>query len=276
MNLRAIVRLIVGETAGHGLGGVDASARTEGAMNGNERAYIHEFIDIRGANRANYMHHMAANWSPVAQQSRGQLLFGIWAVLGSTGRWPQVCNIWEEQGLHGLARSFGAEAVGAGLQDPALEQWWNKAAEFRRGGFDRILMPAPWMPTIEESVAAGTRATVFAHEILKCRPGTAPELLELARTTASPAYEPFRWRLVGAWTTAMRDDDEVILLWALGDWQAWADAESAQRRDDGLLAWRSEARLTTTDWHRILLVAAPLCPFRTGRQPSRHDQRGLG
>ena len=32
----------------------------------NDRAYIHEFIDIRGAHRANYMHHMAANWSPMA------------------------------------------------------------------------------------------------------------------------------------------------------------------------------------------------------------------
>ncbi len=244
-------------------------------MTGNERAYIHEFIDIRGAHRADYMQHMAANWSPAAQQDRNQLLFGIWAVLGSTGAWPQVCNIWEEQGLDGLARSFGREAVGAGLQDPALERWWNKAAEFRRGGFDRILLPAPWMPTIEESLDAGVRATVFAHEILKCRPGTSPALLELARTSAVPAYAPLGWRLVGAWTTAMRDDDETILLWALDGWQSWAAGEAAQRVESGVVTWRSEARETTTDWHRIVLVAGPLCPFRTGRQPSREDQTEL-
>ncbi|MYH88138.1 MAG: NIPSNAP family containing protein, partial [Acidimicrobiaceae bacterium] len=106
----------------------------------NDRAYIHELIDIRGANRANYMQHMAANWSPTAQKERGQLLFGMWAVLGSTGNWPQVCNIWEEAGLNGLASSFEREAVGTGLQDPQLERWWNAAAEFRRGGFDRILL----------------------------------------------------------------------------------------------------------------------------------------
>lgn len=244
-------------------------------MSVNERAYIHEFIDIRGTNRANYMHHMAANWSPAAQESRNQLLFGIWAVLGSTGPWPQVCNIWEEQGLDGLARSFGGEAVGPGLQDPTLERWWNKAAEFRRGGFDRVLLPAPWMPTIEQWTVAGIRATVFAHEILKCRPGTAPDVLDLARTSASPAYDRFGWTLVGAWTTAMRDDDEAVLLWAVPGWQAWADAEAAQRSDDGLLAWRAEARRTTTGRHRILLVAGPLCPFRTGRQPSRADQQEL-
>jgi len=238
----------------------------------NDRAYIHEFIDIRGAHRADYMQHMAANWSPSAQEDRHQLLFGMWAVLGSTGPWPQVCNIWEEPGLDGLARSFSGEATGRGLQDPKLERWWNRAAEFRRGGFDRILLPAPWMPTITESLDAGTRATVFAHELLRCRPGTSPDLLTLARDAAVDAYRRFGWTLVGAWTTAMRDDDEAVLLWALPDWDAWAAAEGAQRDDAAILAWRRAARETVTDWHRILLAAAPLCPFRTGRQPHRDDQ----
>ena len=32
----------------------------------NEKLYIHEFIDIIGHNCAKYMHHMTANWSPIA------------------------------------------------------------------------------------------------------------------------------------------------------------------------------------------------------------------
>ena len=70
----------------------------------------------------------------------------------------------------------------------------------------------------------------------------------------------------------MRDDDEAILLWALPDWDSWAVAESEQRRDRAIVAWRGQARKTTTDWHRILLAATPLNPFRTGRQPNRGDQ----
>lgn len=238
----------------------------------NTCAYIHEFIDIRGTNRANYMHHMTANWSPNAQEDRNQRCFGVWGVLGSTGDWPRVCNLWEEDGLDGLADSFAGEAVGAGLQDPKLEKWWQKAAEFRRGGFDRILLPAPWMPTIAEQLDEGVRAEVFTHELLRSAPGTAPDLLELARERAVPAYEHFGWRLAGAWTTAMRDDDEAVLLWALPSWPSWAVAEAAQRSDAALLEWRTAARSTVTDWHRILLVAAPLCPFRTGRQPRRSDR----
>lgn len=237
----------------------------------NTSAYIHEFIDIRGTHRADYMHHMTANWSPNAVEDRSQRCFGVWGVLGSTGHWPQVCNIWEEDGVEGLADSFAGEAVGAGLQDPKLAKWWVKAAEFRRGGFDRILLPAPWMPTITEQLDDGVRAEVFAHELLRCVPGTAPELLELAQERAAPAYERIGWRLAGAWTTAMRDEDEAILLWALPSWQAWAAGEQAQR-DGEVGSWREAARRTVTDWHRILLAAAPLCPFRTGRQPRREDR----
>ena len=79
----------------------------------NDKIYIHELIDIRGHNRASYMHHMTANWSPLAQETRHQKCFGVWATLGSTGRWPEVVNLWEEDGFAGLAQSFAAEAVGA-------------------------------------------------------------------------------------------------------------------------------------------------------------------
>lgn len=237
----------------------------------NDRAYIHEFIDIRGVHRGDYMHHMTANWSPNAQEDRDQLCFGVWGVLGSTGPWPQVCNIWEEPGLDGLARSFGNETVGAHLQDPKLAKWWGRASEFRRGGFDRILLPAPWMPTITQTLEAGTRGEVFAHELLRVRPGAAVDVLELAREQATPAYDRHGWTLVGAWRTALRDDDEVVLLWAIADWAAWARGESAQS-DDDVMAWRTAVRPSVVDWHRIALVAAPLCPFRTGRQPSRDDR----
>ena len=241
----------------------------------NDRAYIHEFIDIRGVHRGDYMHHMTANWSPNAQEDRQQLCFGVWAVLGSTGHWPQVCNIWEEPGLDGLARSFGDETVGRDLQDPKLAKWWERASEFRRGGFDRVLLPAPWMPTVTESLDAGVRGAVFAHEIMRTAGATAADVLELARRLAAPAYQRFGWQLVGAWTTAMRDDDEAVLLWALPDWAAWAAGESAQRDDPAVSAWRQAARASSVhDWQRIVLVSAPLCPFLTGRQPTRDDRVG--
>lgn len=237
----------------------------------NDRVYIHELIDIRGHNRAAYMHHMTANWSPTAQEERDQLCYGVWSLLGSTGAWPQTVNMWEHRGWEGLADSFGTEAVGSGAQDPRLAAWWAAAADLRRGGFDRILVPAPWTRTIEELCADGVSGTVYAHELVRVRPGAATDFLERARAVAS-AYERHGWQLVGAFTTAMVDDDEALLLWAIPTWPAWAAGERAHRHDDDLVAWRTEARDVVTGWHRILLVDAPLCPFRTGRQPARSDR----
>jgi hypothetical protein len=238
----------------------------------NDRVYIHELIDIRGHNRANYMHHMTANWSPNAQEDRRQLCYGVWALLGSTGAWPQVVNMWQEEGWSGLARSFGTEAVGAGAQDPKLEKWWARASEFRRGGYDRLMVPAPWARTSEQLCADGVTGAVYAHELVAVRPGAAAELLERAREQAAPGLGRYGWDLVGAFTTAMVDDDEALLLWAIPTWQQWADAERAHTTDDDVIAWRARARDIVTSWHRTLLVDAPLSPFRTGRQPSRDDR----
>jgi hypothetical protein len=238
----------------------------------NEKLYIHEFIDIIGHNRANYMHHMTANWSPNAQEERQQRCYGVWAVLGSTGRWPEVVNIWEHDGWEGLADSFATEAVGRGAQDPKLEKWWARAAEFRRGGVDRLLEPAPWTRTIDELCAEGVTGQCYAHELIRVRAGAAIDFLEEVRERAVPLAGRHAWQLAGAWRTAMVNDDECILLWAIPTWRDWAAFEKAHSADDSVRAWRRDLDRVVESWQRIVLVDAPLSPFRTGRQPRREDR----
>ena len=239
----------------------------------NDKVYIHEFINVIGHNRANYMHHMTANFSPMAQEDRQQSCYGVWGVVGSTGRWPETVNLWEEQGFDGLARSFGFETGHASLQDPKLATWWAEAQKFRSGGVDRLLVPAPWTRTISELCADGVRGVAYAHELVTVAPGCDQEFLELVRTRALDGHAEFGWELAGAWRTAMIDDSETILLWAIPSWEAWASWEKAQDAAQ-VVAWKSEARKLARSWQRILLVDAPLSPMRTGRQPRRSDQRG--
>jgi hypothetical protein len=235
----------------------------------NDKVYIHEFIDITKQNRARYMHHMAANWSPLARELRHQLCYGVWGVVGSTGRWPQVVNIWEEDGFDGLAESFGAELGNATLQDPALAKWWAAAADLRSGGFDRLLVPHPDTLTIEELCAAGATGEVFAHEIITVRPGTARQFLDSALAGSGKIREDCGWQLIGAWRTAMRNENEAVLLWSVPTFQAWAGVEQDLARGVDVLTADGTDPLGR---ERILLAAAPLCPFRTGRQPARSDR----
>ena len=74
---------------------------------------------------------------------------------------------------------------------------------------------------------------------------------------------------MGAWWTAMRSDDEAVLLWAIPTWESWASAEQDLAHGLEVLPTGGAAVLSR---ERILLAAAPLCPFRTGRQPSRDDR----
>jgi hypothetical protein len=236
----------------------------------NDKAYIHEFINITKQNRSRYMHHMTANWSPIGQEQRHQLCYGVWGVVGSTGAWPQVVNIWEEDGLGGLARSFEHEFGSPSLQDPALAKWWAAAAELRSGGVDRILLPHPSTETIESLCAVQSGAVVYAHEVIKVAQGHGTRFLDGAVDAAALTTDRFGWQLIGAWRTVMCGDDECILLWAVPTWEAWSTAEQAVAAGAATVLGVLEGSIRSR--HRILLVDAPLSPLRTGRQPSREDR----
>ena len=239
------------------------------------RVYIHELIDIVGHNRAKYQHHMTANWVPIAQQERGQRCYGVWSTIGSTGRWPEVVNMWEFDGWDGLVRNFEVETAGGRDQDSSLAEWWATAAQFRRGGFDRIVVPDDDSPGIDELCAAGVRGELYCHEIVRVPPGRAVEFLGVVRTSGARLYGMEGLELVGAFRTALRADDECITLWACPSWQAWGDFETAWSADGDLAGWAKALIDFGATWTRTVLVDAELAPMRIGRQPSVDDRRPL-
>ncbi|HEY3723326.1 MAG TPA: NIPSNAP family containing protein [Acidimicrobiia bacterium] len=238
----------------------------------NPKIYIHELIDIRGAMRAEYMHHMTANWVPIARRERNQQCFGVWGTVGSTGRWPQVVNIWELEGWDGLADNFEHELSHSSLQDPSLAAWWAKAAEFRRGGVDRILVPAPWTRPIDALVADGVQGIAYAHEIVSLRPGAATDYLAALREIGTSANGNHGLELVAAFNVIGCNDSEGIAIWAFPTWRTWTAFEAAQG-GASLRPWRAALDELGADWHRVLMVDAPLAPLRIRRQPAESDRR---
>ncbi|MEY2432819.1 MAG: hypothetical protein QOC92_2544 [Acidimicrobiaceae bacterium] len=241
----------------------------------NSKVYIHELIDIIGQNRSKYMHHMTANWCPIARDERSQLCYGVWGTVGSTGRWPEVVNMWELDGWEGLAANFDHELSHSSMQDPSLAEWWAVASTLRHGGFDRILEPAPWAPAIDELVAGGAGSAFYAHELLSVAPGRSPELLDAIDAVGRPAAEKLGVGLLGGFRVAMADDRECIAIWTFPDWATWVDYERSWTASGAMASWRSQLIDLEAQFRRTLMIDAPLAPLRTGRQPQVEDRKPL-
>lgn len=231
------------------------------------KIYMHEYITITGQNRAKYFEHMTASWRQGAKE-RGQKTFAVWGTLGSTGQWPQVVNLWEyDGGWEHIARSFDHETSGASMQDPFLQKWWMEAQPMRSGGYDRLLIPTDYSPSIDETIARGIVGwRVFRHEIVRTLPGQARRYLDRLGAEWAPRAKDLGMEVVGAYRTALRDDSEVILIWAIRDWATWASAEQAM--DEGAARdWREATRDIAPDLLVHLMCSAPLSPTQTGVQP---------
>ncbi len=222
----------------------------------NTCLYLHELIDIVGTGSEAYKAHTGKLGTD--RRDGGAPLVGTWQQSGSTGAWPIVVNLWEMHGWDHWAEILERQYTRASGQDPKLKTWWTAATEFRRGGFDRILEPAPFSPTRQELVDGGVRGGACLQEIATVRSGTADQYLDAVATHWRARAARRGLALVGAYRTTMRDT-EVVLLWCLPDFAAL----TCHLGDPTLAAeartWAERAREWRTDYRETLLVPSPWC-----------------
>jgi hypothetical protein len=220
----------------------------------NTHLYLHETIHIVGTGSEAYKRHTGEGR---ARGPHAAALVGTWQQSGSTGRWPRVVNLWEMRGWDHWAELLEYQ-YGDTAQPEELRRWWTEATQFRSGGFDRILEPAPWSPTRQELIERGTRARAFVQEVACIRAGQVEQYLEAVATDWLPVATRRGLVLVGAYRTAMRDT-EAVLLWglsALRDFTRhlrdfWSAAETR--------AWAEAARAWRTDYRETLLIPSRWC-----------------
>lgn len=211
--------------------------------------YLHEYVDIVGQGAVPYMEH-TLHFDTERAAGRGLRLLGTWYVVGATGRWPQVVNLWEMLDGWSGWESLLASTNLRRSANAALSQWWDEAYQWRTGGFDRLLGAAPGCPSLGELAARGVRGSLFVHELSQVRPGAGPDYLAAVHDRWAPVAADHGHRLVGLYEVLM-DDTEVVTVWATDLASHLALARTSDAR---VGAWRSEARRWLTRWHEELMV----------------------
>jgi hypothetical protein len=164
-----------------------------------------------------------------------------------------VVNIWE--------KTWAAQAedlVGQfrdTRRDVAMEDWWNRNLHLRRGGYDRILIPAPYSPTIADLAARGVTGEVFWHEIAWLPFGQPRRYLDAVEAQLQPALERVGLVLVGAYRVAMRPRQVVTVIGAR-EWSQLGEFLNAVASKDASEEWNAYRAATVAHAEEMLLMPA--------------------
>lgn len=226
-------------------------------MADHEQLFLHEVIDIVGRGGRAYMEH-TVGFDAAATTASGLVLVGTWEVVGTTGRWPQVVNLWEIDGWDGWARLAQRTNIDKAA-NAALAQWWDEAYQRRTGGVDRLLRGVPGCPTRAELRARGVGGNWFVHELSQVQPGSGSEYLAATLADRVPAMAERGIALVGLYDSVLTDT-EVCTVWATD-----LAAHTALLRDGD--PWRAIARRWCTRWREELMTPGPGSPLARTDNP---------
>jgi hypothetical protein len=173
--------------------------------------FLHETIDIVGQGQYEYMEHVRKE--PVQRMPSMMSLQGTFFVCAAGGgRWPQVINLWDVRGgWEGWARNV--DRLNLKRRKAFYGDWWDQAAAWRSGGFDRLCGAVPGSPTTEEITARGVKGSLFVHELVTVRPGSALDFLAAVVDVRVPLLAEYDHQPVGLYEV-LGNQHEVVMVWA--------------------------------------------------------------
>jgi len=172
--------------------------------------YLFERIDVVGQGAYAYMEHLKKD--PVLQMPDMFTLQGTFYVVGITGRWPEVVNIWDVPGGWDGWRA-NVDRLNLKRKKAFYEDWWDEAAQWRSSGFDRLCAAIDGSPTTDEIRERGIRGTLFMNELTRVRPGAQLDYLAAVREQRVPIMADHGYTPTGLWQV-LWTPTEVITVWA--------------------------------------------------------------
>jgi hypothetical protein len=178
----------------------------------NRDLYLYEVVDIVGQGQYDYMEHLSKD--PVEDMPEMDKLQGAFYVCAfGGGRWPQVINIWDigPKGWDGWA--VNVDRLNLKRRKAFYGEWWDEAAKFRTGGFDRVCAGVPGSPSTLQIRDRGIHGTLFINEILTVRPGSQLEFLKEVVAQRVPLMREYGAEPTGIYEVTS-NQHEVVMVWA--------------------------------------------------------------
>jgi hypothetical protein len=229
----------------------------------NDHIYLHEIIrTVPGREEPYLASVLSVHRDPKRGGRTGRGAFAQFRSVQTSGPWPCAVNIWENtwagqtEDLLGQFRDTG--------RDVAMEEWWNRNLHLRRGGYDRLLVPAAFSPALDELVARGVQCEVFWHDIAWLPFGQPLRYLDLVGRELVPALDRLGLVLAGAFRVAMRPR-QVLTIIGAPEWQQLAELLSAAQDNSQLATWNTYRTATVERSEEMLLLPARHGPLARGR-----------
>jgi hypothetical protein len=183
---------------------------------------------------------------------------GLFRTAEVSGVWPKVINLWGPREWRQLVA--GLKGQFTDTRDVDMEEWWNRNLNLRRGGFDRVLLPVGFCPDPGALHRAGTKGSVFLHEIVQLPWGEVPNYLARLEREFLPAAQRHGWQLIGAYTVVWRPR-EILTIWGMREWRGFADLLAAAEAEADLGEWLAYRERTVTRSEELVLLAGRINPL---------------
>ncbi len=222
--------------------------------------YLHEIIRVVPGREDDYMASVLSLGFIPARRRAGvkhSEAVGLFRTAQHSGPSPAVINIWQHEGWNtltgALARQFQDHQ-----RDGKMEAWWQANTDLRRGGHDRVLLPADYSRDREGLARDGVRGRVFVHEIIKLPMGEPARYLDRLGAL-QPLLGQLGWDVVGAYRVAWRPR-EAVVLWALPDWETLGSLHDAAA-DPELRTWNEYKNGVVQNLDEMVLLPGRMNPL---------------
>lgn len=228
----------------------------------NPYMYLHEIVRTVPGREEPYLASVLSLHHEPSRRDRGRPAFGQFRSIQTSGSWPCGINIWENTWA-GQTEDLVSQFQDA-QRDVAMEEWWNRNLHLRRGGYDRMLIPAPYSPAQADLEARSVQGEVFLHEIRWLPFGEPQQYLDRLERELLPAFERHGLDLVGAFRVAMRPR-QVLTVVGAREWSHLSSFLANADHDTALKPWREYQAATVERAEELILLPARHDPLATHR-----------